>query len=118
MSPSYPRTEGELQRTLIEAAQHYGFLVHHDRPARTASSWRTPVEGDAGFPDLVLVRNGVGFIWELKSERAKLSDAQLVWHDELTPREGVALLEYGLVRPSMLDDALAALDRVASDRWR
>lgn len=41
---------------VIDVASRFGWLVHHDRPARTRDGrWRTAIQGHAGFPDLVLV---------------------------------------------------------------
>jgi VRR-NUC domain len=73
-------TEAEWQRTVIEYAQLRKWRVAHFRPARTEQGWRTPVQADgAGFPDLVMVRNGELIVAELKSERGQLSAAQSEW---------------------------------------
>jgi hypothetical protein len=46
---------------VIDIARRFGWLVHHDRPARThAGGWRTPIQGHRGFPDLVLVPSALG----------------------------------------------------------
>lgn len=111
-------SEASMQRTIIEAGQWYGFRVAHFRPAQTARGWRTPVEGDAGFPDVVLALHGLAYAFELKSERGKLSPEQLAWGDELRGPNGVSVLEYGVVRPSQLDDVLALLERSAAARRR
>ena len=63
-----------------------GWRVAHFRPARVLKggeeTWRTAVEGDgAGFPDLVLARNGRIIIAELKSDRGTVSDEQQKWLD-------------------------------------
>lgn len=76
-------TEAELQSVVIELAQLKGWLVHHDRPARTAKGWRTPIQGTPGFPDLVLARNGRVIFAELKSERGAMRGDQLRWMREL-----------------------------------
>ena len=111
-------SEAALQRTIIEAGQWYGFLVAHFRPAQTARGWRTPVEGDAGFPDVVLARNGRAFAFELKSERGRLTPEQEAWGDELTGPRGVSTLDYAVIRPSQLDDVLVLLERTAADARR
>lgn len=49
-------TEEEWVNRLIDFAQLCRWLVTHFRPAWTARGYRTPVQGQAGFPDLVLVR--------------------------------------------------------------
>ena len=72
-------TEAAFQQQVIDLAQLSGWLVHAERPARMADGrWRTPIQGMAGFPDLVLVRERVLFV-ELKSERGKLSPEQEQW---------------------------------------
>ena len=76
-------SEAEFQRAVIDLAERRGWLVAHFRPARTAQGWRTPVEGDAGFPDLVLARAGVVWLVELKSERGPWTEAQQAWAREL-----------------------------------
>jgi len=74
-------TEAQFQHAVIELAQTLGWRVAHFRPARTSHGWRTPVQGDPGFPDLVMVRAGKIVFAELKSERGKLSADQQAWID-------------------------------------
>lgn len=74
-----PITETEFQNQVIEYAQMFGWRVAHFRPARTNKGWRTPIQGDPGFPDLVLARDGHIILWELKSEKGKLTDDQRAW---------------------------------------
>lgn len=76
-------TEAEFQRAVIALAKSRGWMVHHTRPARTARGWRTPVEGDAGFPDLVLARGGTVWIVELKAEQGTWTKEQQAWAREL-----------------------------------
>jgi len=76
-------TEAECQTTIVEAAHLGGFLVHHARPARTDKGWRTPLQGDAGFPDLVLAGHGRVIVVELKRRPNKLTPAQVRWQREL-----------------------------------
>ena len=93
--PAAPNmTEDELQRCVIDCAKLFGWLVHHTRPARSAKGWRTPVQGDAGFPDLVLVRAGRVLFVELKSARGSVRPNQVRWRDAL-PDE-----RYRLWRPA------------------
>jgi hypothetical protein len=76
-----PLTEAAFQRTVIECAKLHGWLVHHTRPGRTAKGWRTPIQGDAGFPDLVLChpRRGLILLVELKTDCGRLTAEQERW---------------------------------------
>jgi len=85
-----PETEAGFMGAIIELAHHRGWLVAHFRPARvkgqTANDdrWVTPMQGDAGFPDLVLARRGRVIFAELKKEGGKVSPAQKAWAEELS----------------------------------
>ena len=77
------QSEAQFQEAVIEYAQAQGWMVHAERPARSDKGWRTPVQGDAGFPDLCLgrLRDGkreVRFL-ELKTEIGKLTESQASW---------------------------------------
>lgn len=73
-------TEMELQSAVIELAKLTGWMIHHDRPAqRRDGRWYTAIEGDAGFPDLVLVRSPRIIFAELKAERGSLTEPQRDW---------------------------------------
>lgn len=76
-------TESELLSAVIELAQLSGWMVHHDRPARTDKGWRTAIQGNPGYPDLTLVRDGVVIFAELKSEGGRLTDGQKQWAEAL-----------------------------------
>jgi len=83
-------SEEELLNNIIALAKAFGWLIAHFRPGQTKDGqWRTPVQGDRGFPDLVLARSipEVGykqlFIIELKSEKGRLSPEQKAWKDAL-----------------------------------
>lgn len=78
-------TEADLLARVIDTAHLYGWLVHHTRPARTAQGWRTPIQGDRGAPDLLLARNGVVILAELKSGRGQLGPGQADWLDACGP---------------------------------
>src|SRR5262245_56835726 len=100
-----PMTERALQRAIIEAARLHGWLVHHTRPARTRRRWRTPLHGQAGFPDLVLVRGPICLFVELKSNRGVLSSGQARWLNAL--HSAGQLIR--LWQPDALDAVLAIL---------
>jgi len=90
--------ERDLQNTVIDMAKVHGWLVSHQRPARTDKGWRTAVEGRAGFPDLVLVRPAIHekvssnsskfrpprlLFVELKAKRGRFTDGQRQWMEAL-----------------------------------
>lgn len=77
-------TERELLDAIVELARAFGWLVHHDRPAQNRRGrWSTPIQGDPGFPDLVLVRPPRVVFCELKSLRGELTPAQSWWLETL-----------------------------------
>ena len=77
-------TEAELQNAVVDLARLLGYLVHHSRPAQNRKGkWSTPIQGDAGFPDLCIAGKGRLLFVELKSEEGKMSVEQEVWRDEL-----------------------------------
>jgi hypothetical protein len=77
-------TEAEWQEKVIARARARRWLVHHCRPCqRTDGSWTTPVQGHAGFPDLVLAREGVVLFRELKTDAGRLTEAQRHWLETL-----------------------------------
>ena len=82
-SATYRLSEDDLKARVIQTAGLYGWRVCHFRPARTAKGWRTPIEGDAGLPDLVLARDGRVLLVELKSARGKPTDDQVLWLEAL-----------------------------------
>ena len=80
-------TEAQLQAAVIDAAHTFGWLVHHVKPARTPDGkYLTRIAGDAGFPDLVLARDGVVLFIELKSAVGSCSAMQLNWLEALGER--------------------------------
>jgi hypothetical protein len=72
-------TEATFTRVIIAYAQAHGWLVYHQRPAITAKGWRTAVQGNPGFPDLVLARKSVIVIAELKRKHGKMTESQIAW---------------------------------------
>jgi hypothetical protein len=82
MTATMPRaSEAQCVDTIIEAAQTTGWLAYHCRPAQTKSGrWSTALQGDPGFPDLVLChpRHGLWFV-EAKRRPNKVEPAQTRW---------------------------------------
>lgn len=72
-------SEADFQRTVIDLAIISGWRVCHQRPAQTARGWRTAVEGHAGLPDLILARDGVVLLAELKRQRQNPTPDQKAW---------------------------------------
>jgi hypothetical protein len=72
-------TEASFQQAVLEAALHCGWRRHHTRKARTLRGWRTPLQGDAGYQDLTLVRGPRVIAAECKLARGRLSDDQKAW---------------------------------------
>lgn len=94
--PTSLPTEAECQRTIIEAAQLLGWRVHAERTSRTASGrYATAIQGDRGFPDLVLARGTKIFFVELKRDKTgRIGPGQQEWYDALNmPFFGDALPE-------------------------
>lgn len=75
--------EVDCERTIIEAAHTLGYLVHGSRPAGHKAGWRTPLKGDKGWPDLVIVGHGQCFVVEIKRKPNRLEPAQQAWFDAL-----------------------------------
>lgn len=81
--------ESDLQDAVVQLGMTLGFLVHHDRPARTATGWATAIQGHKGFPDTVCAHDGYDGttprrVWiECKSTKGRLSKEQAFWIDVL-----------------------------------
>lgn len=82
-------SEDDLKDAVLQTAALLGWLVHHDRPARVTKkgveSWRTNIEGDRGFPDLVLAHPVHGTLFrELKAQQGLVAPDQVAWLEALT----------------------------------
>jgi hypothetical protein len=117
-----PQSEREFQAAVIEYAQLNGWLVHHGRAAQVREGkWVTPIQGDAGFPDLVMVRGRWIVFVELKSEKGRIAKAQQRWRDDLEwaigwsgykpALDGIGGTVYFLWRPSDWDEIETTLRR-------
>ncbi|HUY07874.1 MAG TPA: VRR-NUC domain-containing protein [Candidatus Dormibacteraeota bacterium] len=67
-------TERDLQWDIVSLATALGWRCFHAHDARRSA---------AGFPDLCLARRGDVLFAELKTERGRLSNAQIAWSEEL-----------------------------------
>lgn len=83
-------TERDFQRAVVELARLHGWRVHHTRHAlNRRGQWRTPIQGDAGFPDLVLARGGRVIFAELKRKGGRPTPQQQMWLQTLAQSGGV-----------------------------
>jgi hypothetical protein len=78
-------TESAFKNSVIEIATRYGWFVHHDLPAMNRrGQWATHVQGNTGFPDLVLLNpRGVLVFAELKTDIGIVRKTQEAWLDRL-----------------------------------
>ena len=72
-------SERDFQKKVVDLATKLGYKVFHDYDSRRNAP---------GFPDLVLIGKRVIFA-ELKTDKGKLTDAQIQWIQALTAAEGV-----------------------------
>lgn len=90
--------EREFQRVVVACARLFGWRVHHTRPAIMRSGkWATPLQGDAGLPDLILCRPPRLIFAELKSEHGRTRPEQQAWLSALAQ---VPRIEVYVWRPS------------------
>lgn len=109
MPDAFKISEASLQSAIIELAHFEGWIVHHTRPVQIRpGKWTTPIQGDAGFPDLVLAHRDRGTIFaELKTSVGRLSEQQKEWIERLT----AAGLEAYVWRPRDIRDIRLRLGR-------
>jgi hypothetical protein len=73
-------TEDEFQTAIITAARLMKWTrIVHFRPARTKHGWQTPLQGDNGFPDLLMIRGETLLAVELKAGGRKPTPEQVAW---------------------------------------
>lgn len=63
-------SESDWQARVVDYARLQGWRCVHVRNVRVDGRWRVPYQGDGGLPDLVLARDGVVLLVELKAEKA------------------------------------------------
>lgn len=112
-------SETQFQNSIVKIARLTGWLVFHARAGRSRGGrWSTPMQGDSGFPDLVMVGHGRLIFAELKKQDAPgPTAAQQAWLDALAAVVGDAVtgpVEVFVWRPSDLD----AVARVLSSKAR
>lgn len=89
-----PPTEDGFKDTVIQLFKLTGWMVMHTRPATNRrGQWSTPLQGDPGFPDLVLAHKTRGVIFaELKLVGNKPTPAQLEWLRTLSLARQIAVV--------------------------
>ena len=81
--------ETACQTTIIHAARTLGYRVHHQRPSVSrAGRWASAIQGDPGWPDLVICGHDRLWVIELKRHGGKPTADQVSWLTALT-RAGV-----------------------------
>lgn len=106
-------TEKQFSSPVEDLLNRFGWHWCHFRPARTEKGWRTALSGHQGLPDYIAVRPPRLLIFELKSERGKVSPKQQEWLDILkqcTPiLDMIPIPEVYLFRPSQLEEIVGIL---------
>lgn len=106
-------SELQCQRTIVEAAKLAGWRVHAERAAmRQSGRWSTPIQGDKGFVDLILVRDGELLAVELKRKPNRIEAGQQAWLDALDAVPGVTALVVWV--PEQQDAFIASLFKQVS----
>ena len=103
--------ETDLKSIVINLAKRAGWMIHHDLPAMNRrGKWATHVEGNVGFPDLLLLspHHGQVMVIELKAEKGKTTTSQDTWLDAFSQVSwldafSLAGIENHVVRPSDLE---------------
>jgi len=91
-------SEEAFQQWVIELARVCGWRYYHTRYSKRSPS---------GFPDLVLVRNGLLIFAELKSEKGRVTTDQQDWLDELD--DVVPVIAVFVWRPSDMEQIARVL---------
>lgn len=92
-----PVTERDLENYVKDLAKVFGYERYH--------TW-LPIHSPAGFPDDVLCRPPRLYLWELKSEKGKLTPLQERWGDLLS---ACTEIQYRVVRPGDLAEVVEIL---------
>ena len=106
-------TEAQFQKQVIQYAKLQGWRVAHFRTSMNSrGQWMTAVQAHgAGFPDLVMVREGRLIFAELKRDerqRQKMPDNQLAW---LSALQGVIAVEVYVWTPENWIEIESVLSR-------
>lgn len=99
--------ELECEATILEAAQIAGWRRHGERPAMSKKGHKTPIKGEAGWPDLILVKGAQMVCVELKRWPRTPDPAQIAWLEKLDKIPGVVALVLWV--PEQMDEFNAQL---------
>jgi hypothetical protein len=87
-----PELEEDFQDRVMKAAKLYGWKVVHFRPARVGTGkharFVTALRGDKGAPDLILARDHVVILAELKRDTTYPTPEQRGWLAAIGPEIG------------------------------
>ena len=98
--------EKDFQKAVMQLANFRGWRIHHTRTVQVGKNHFTPVVGDRGFVDLVMVHPAYGCIFvELKTDRGRVSQHQVDWLD-LLEKTG---MEVHVWRPQNWDEITVRL---------
>lgn len=99
-------SEDQLLSAILELAARTGWLAYHVRNSKAGV-----IQGDVGFPDLVLARRGRVIFAELKREGRDPTWAQQGWLAALASSEPGAPEAYVWRPVNWLDDTIEAVLR-------
>ena len=116
--PTVRAAELDCERTILQAAQIAGWRRHGEGIGFQRGRKRTPIKGDAGWPDLILAKSTWLLAVELKRKPNTVDDEQWKWLRALDGVPGVLALVVWV--PEDQDDFIAALFGMPPlvDRWR
>jgi len=72
-------SEKDFQKKVIKLAEGHNWFWCHCPSVFSSGKWRVPLAGSPGFPDLVLARDGLIVLVELKSDTGRLRPGQAEW---------------------------------------
>lgn len=73
--------EADFATQVYDLLSRFQWRWTHFRPALTGKGWRTPLQGHAGFPDIIAIRGGRFLVLELKGDGGKVTAEQQEWLD-------------------------------------
>lgn len=101
------QSEEGLLRQVVQLARLMGWRINHQRPALTGRGWKTAIQGDVGFPDLVLIRPPRLLFVELKTDKGDWRPGQREWIADAAASGAEAYCW----RPKDFDEIVAKLAR-------